>query len=124
MNDTGAANPQSAIRNPQSHTTHHSPLTTHHSPNCHSPLTAHPSPVHRSPLNHPRTLVTVATYNERENLPELADAIGRVDPTLELLVIDDNSPDGTGQVADQMAAAAAGIHVLHRSGKLGLGTAV
>ena len=68
-------------------------------------------------------LVTLATYNERENLPELVQAIIAVQPNLEILVIDDNSPDGTGEFADQMAQADPRIHVLHRSGKLGLGTA-
>ena len=92
-------NQQSAISNQQSPSTHHSPLTTH------------------------SLLVTLATYNERENLPELFRAIIAVEPNLEILVIDDNSPDGTGELADQMAAADPRIHVLHRPGKLGLGTA-
>jgi dolichol-phosphate mannosyltransferase len=68
-------------------------------------------------------LVTLATYNERENLPELVRAIFSVEPNLEILVIDDNSPDGTGALADQLSAADPRIHVLHRAGKLGLGTA-
>ena len=71
----------------------------------------------------PRTLVTLCTYNERENLPELIAAIHQVNPTLEVLVIDDNSPDGTGEIADQTAATDPRVHVLHRPGKLGLGTA-
>jgi len=71
----------------------------------------------------PKTLVTVATYNERENLPELIQQIHCVGPTLEVLVIDDNSPDGTGALADELAEQDARIHVLHRPGKLGLGTA-
>lgn len=71
-----------------------------------------------------KTLVTVATYNERENLPELLDAILAVVPDAHVLVIDDNSPDGTGELADRRAAEDPRVHVLHRAGKLGLGTAV
>jgi dolichol-phosphate mannosyltransferase len=70
-----------------------------------------------------RTLVTVATYNERENLPALVDEVFRYAPQVDLLVIDDNSPDGTGDWADQKAAADSRVQVLHRPGKLGLGTA-
>jgi dolichol-phosphate mannosyltransferase len=68
-------------------------------------------------------LVTLATYNERENLPELVRAIQDVRTDLDVLIIDDNSPDGTGVLADQMAASDPRIHVLRRPGKLGLGTA-
>ena len=68
-------------------------------------------------------LVTLATYNERDNLPELIASIFAVEPNVEVLVIDDNSPDGTGELADKMAAEDARIHVLHRAAKLGLGTA-
>ncbi|MCU0879003.1 MAG: polyprenol monophosphomannose synthase [Pirellulaceae bacterium] len=75
----------------------------------------------------PRTLVTVATYNEIENLPALVDAIWREVPAVDILVIDDNSPDGTGRWCDERAAEAStgGGHLLcvHRAGKLGLGTA-
>jgi dolichol-phosphate mannosyltransferase len=70
----------------------------------------------------PRTLVTVATYNEMENLPSLVEAIfGQVD--VDLLVIDDNSPDGTGRWCDSKAEQDPRVHCLHRPGKLGLGTA-
>jgi dolichol-phosphate mannosyltransferase len=69
------------------------------------------------------TLVTVATYNEIENLPLLADAIFSVAPNVDLLVIDDNSPDGSGQWCDEQALRDPRIRCLHRSGKLGLGTA-
>jgi dolichol-phosphate mannosyltransferase len=72
----------------------------------------------------PRTLVTIATYNEIENLPQLVDEVQAVAPEVELLVIDDNSPDGTGQWCDQRAAGDRRFHVLHRAGKLGLGTAI
>ncbi|MFH1923845.1 MAG: polyprenol monophosphomannose synthase [Planctomycetota bacterium] len=71
-----------------------------------------------------RTLVTVATYNEIENLPKLVDAIFEVAPEVDLLVIDDNSPDGTGRWCDERAMADSRVHCLHREGKLGLGTAI
>jgi len=71
-----------------------------------------------------RTLVVLATYNERENLRPLVEAILdlRV-PELDILVVDDNSPDGTGQLADELATQHPQLRVLHREGKLGLGTA-
>ncbi len=69
------------------------------------------------------TLVTVATYNEIENLPKLVEAIFEVAPGVDLLVVDDNSPDGTGRWVDQQAAAEPRLKCLHREGKLGLGTA-
>jgi len=68
-------------------------------------------------------LIIVPTYNERENLPELVRAIFDVVPEVHLLVVDDASPDGTGELADGIAAEDARVHVLHREGKLGLGTA-
>jgi dolichol-phosphate mannosyltransferase len=70
-----------------------------------------------------RTLVSLATYNERDNLQPLVNEIHQVLPHADVLVIDDNSPDGTGQIADELAGKDARIHVLHRPGKLGLGTA-
>ena len=70
-----------------------------------------------------RALVCVPTYNEAENLPKIVPAILAQDPRLEVLVIDDGSPDGTGQLADRMAAAEPRIHVLHRTAKEGLGKA-
>jgi dolichol-phosphate mannosyltransferase len=70
-----------------------------------------------------RTLVTVATYNELENLPDLVEAVLAVAPDAEILVIDDNSPDGTGGWCDRRAQDEPRLHCLHRSGKLGLGTA-
>ena len=70
-----------------------------------------------------KTLVTVATYNEMENLPPLVDEIFRHVPEVDILVIDDNSPDGTGQWCDRRAADDPRVHCLHRAGKLGLGTA-
>src|SRR5438128_143377 len=72
----------------------------------------------------PRILVALATYNECENLAPLLQEIQAFVPEAEVLVIDDASPDGTGQLAEQLAAADPRIHVLRRSGKLGLGTAI
>lgn len=69
-----------------------------------------------------RTLVVVPTYNEKDNLEPIVRAI-HAWLDVELLVVDDGSPDGTGAIADQLAAADSRIHVLHRSGKQGLGTA-
>jgi len=70
-----------------------------------------------------RTLITVATYNEIDNLPQLTEAIWQVAPQADILVIDDNSPDGTGEWCDQKAALEPRLKCVHRAGKLGLGTA-
>jgi dolichol-phosphate mannosyltransferase len=70
-----------------------------------------------------RVLVVLPTYNERKNLPLIVPAILGQDSRLEILVVDDNSPDGTGELADEMAAADRRIHVLHREVKEGLGRA-
>ena len=70
-----------------------------------------------------RVLVVVPTYNERENLPRIVPLVLEQHPGIEILVVDDNSPDGTGRLADELAAAEARIHVLHRTEKLGLGAA-
>ncbi len=70
-----------------------------------------------------RYLVIVPTYNERDNLPRKVPLILGQDPRLDVLVVDDASPDGTGALADEMAAADARVHVLHRDSKDGLGKA-
>lgn len=70
-----------------------------------------------------RILVIVPTYNEAKNLPLIVPEILRQDPRLEVLVVDDNSPDGTGQIADRMAQERSRVHVLHRPAKEGLGRA-
>jgi dolichol-phosphate mannosyltransferase len=67
--------------------------------------------------------VIIPTYNERENLEPIAARLRRSIPEADLLVVDDNSPDGTGELADKLAAEDARIHVLHRPGKAGLGAA-
>jgi len=70
-----------------------------------------------------RALMVVPTYNERENLAKLVQQLRGLQGDIHVLVVDDNSPDGTGAIADALAAADPGVHVLHRAGKLGLGTA-
>ncbi|HEY0753935.1 MAG TPA: polyprenol monophosphomannose synthase [Ktedonobacteraceae bacterium] len=70
-----------------------------------------------------KTLVIIPTYNELENLPLLLKETFSNAPATDVLIVDDNSPDGTGVLADQMSAEDSRVHVLHRSGKLGLGTA-
>lgn len=73
----------------------------------------------------PRTIIVMPTYNERENLPLMTEALFALGiDALELLVVDDNSPDGTGQLAEGLSSAHPGrVHVLHRPGKGGLGPA-
>lgn len=70
-----------------------------------------------------RILVILPTYNERENLAEIVSSILRQDNRIHILIIDDASPDGTGELADRLAAGEPRVEVMHRAGKLGLGTA-
>lgn len=70
-----------------------------------------------------QALVIIPTYNELNNLRVLVPQVLEQDPRLEILVVDDDSPDGTGKLADQLAADEPRVHVLHRPTKLGLGTA-
>ncbi|MFV0446496.1 MAG: polyprenol monophosphomannose synthase [Planctomycetaceae bacterium] len=70
-----------------------------------------------------RLLITLCTYNERDNLAELIREIHQHAPQADVLVVDDNSPDGTGELADQLTGENARVHVLHRPGKAGLGRA-
>ena len=70
-----------------------------------------------------QTLVIVPTYNERENLLPLTQHLMGLPAALDLLVVDDNSPDGTGQLADEIAQKEPSVHVLHRAAKEGLGRA-
>jgi len=74
-------------------------------------------------MANPRVLVALATYNEINNLPSLVDAIHSVLPDAELLIVDDNSPDGTGQWCDERAKTDTRLKCLHRPGKQGLGSA-
>ena len=70
-----------------------------------------------------RVLVVIPTYNEAENLEIIVDRVRRAAPEVDILVADDNSPDGTGEIADRLAAADPQVQVLHRPGKQGLGAA-
>lgn len=70
-----------------------------------------------------RSLVVIPTYEERENLSRLVPVLLESVPELDVLVIDDASPDGTGELADRLAAGSGRVHVRHRTGKQGLGTA-
>jgi dolichol-phosphate mannosyltransferase len=69
------------------------------------------------------TVVVVPTYNERDNIEELVAEVFRQGPDIRLLIVDDNSPDGTGEFVDRLAAENPRLKVLHRAGKLGLGSA-
>ena len=82
------------------------------------------SPIRHFALSNPaRTLIVVATYNEIENLPRLIDEIFQHAPDVDLLVIDDNSPDGTGRWCDERVPHEPRLTCLHRTSKLGLGSA-
>lgn len=70
-----------------------------------------------------KAIVVIPTYNERDNIVRLAGEILKQHPSLRILFVDDNSPDGTGMLADELAAADERINVIHRPGKLGLGSA-
>jgi len=83
-----------------------------------------PEPANPKPPSLPRTLVALSTYNERDNLPSLVEEILRVLPHADALVVDDNSPDGTGQWCDQRAAMEPRLRCLHRPTKQGLGSAI
>ena len=70
-----------------------------------------------------KSLIIIPTYNEKENLETLIETIFRLDRDIEILVVDDGSPDGTGKIADRLAEKDSRVHVIHREGKLGLGSA-
>jgi dolichol-phosphate mannosyltransferase len=70
-----------------------------------------------------RGIVVIPTYNEAENLPLIVPEVLEQDPRLEVLVVDDGSPDGTGRLADELAESTGRVHVLHRAEKMGLGPA-
>jgi dolichol-phosphate mannosyltransferase len=73
--------------------------------------------------NDKKALIIFPTYNEKENIEEIAGAVLGKDPRINVLVVDDNSPDGTGQIADRMASDNPRVNVLHREKKEGLGRA-
>lgn len=76
-----------------------------------------------APVRGERALVVIPTYNESANLPQLIPLVLAEGPQVEMLIVDDNSPDGTGRIAEEFAARDPRVHVLHREAKLGLGTA-
>jgi len=81
-------------------------------------------PTEHSPAPDPaKAVVVIPTYNERETLPDIARAVLGLPGEWSLLIVDDNSPDGTGRLADELAAAEPRVDVLHRAGKEGLGPA-
>lgn len=72
-----------------------------------------------------KTLITLPTYNESENIARLCDEIVLSAPAADVIIIDDNSPDGTGKIADELTAKYCGkVFAIHRTGKLGLGSAI
>jgi dolichol-phosphate mannosyltransferase len=70
-----------------------------------------------------RKIVVIPTYNEKENVEPITRAVLEIDPETEVLIVDDDSPDGTGKIADWLAAQNLRVHVLHRPGKQGIGPA-
>ncbi len=70
-----------------------------------------------------KAFVVIPTYNEKENVRQLTDAVLAQHPDIQVLFVDDDSPDGTGAIIDDLVAKNCRVHVLHRSGKLGLGSA-
>ncbi len=70
-----------------------------------------------------KKIVVIPTYNEKENVAAITDAVLAVDAENEVLIVDDNSPDGTGKLADDLSSANPKVHVLHRPGKQGIGPA-
>jgi dolichol-phosphate mannosyltransferase len=82
-----------------------------------------PDPVAPPSDRPPKLLISLATFNEADNLKPLAETIRQFAPESAILVIDDNSPDGTGRIADELRATLPHFDVIHRPGKLGLGTA-
>jgi dolichol-phosphate mannosyltransferase len=88
-----------------------------------APAAMNSTPAAAPPKAEPRLLVSLATYNEAANIAGLIAEIHKVVPFADILVIDDNSPDGTGRIVEELKAKDPRIHILHRPGKLGLGTA-
>src|SRR5215217_7363590 len=80
-------------------------------------------PAEEGAPNRERALIIVPTYNERENIARLIETVTAQDPRLEILVVDDGSPDGTGEIVDGIIATNYRVHIVRRAKKLGLGTA-
>jgi dolichol-phosphate mannosyltransferase len=71
----------------------------------------------------PKSLVIIPTFNEKENIPRIIPEVLKQDPCLEVLVVDDGSPDGTGDLVEDMGKTEPRIHLMRRAGKMGLGSA-
>ena len=91
----------------------------------HLPERDDPRSTDRGPSSvvHGPSCIVIPTYNERENIALLVGGLLSLPLPLEVFIVDDNSPDGTGEIADRLAGESQAVHVLHRPGKLGLGTA-
>ncbi len=74
-------------------------------------------------MSHQRALIIFPTYNERDNIEKIVHAVLPLDPRINVLIVDDNSPDGTGDIADRLAKEESKVFVLHRQNKEGLGRA-
>lgn len=74
-------------------------------------------------MTFPKSLVVIPTYNEKDNISLIIPEVLRQDPCLEVLVVDDGSPDGTGDIVEAMSAENPKIHLIRRAGKMGLGSA-
>lgn len=68
-------------------------------------------------------LIIIPTYNEKDNIEKIIAKVFSVDANVDILIVDDNSPDGTGRIADELKSKDVRVHTMHREGKLGLGTA-
>ena len=100
-----------------------------------APVVKAPAPVPEAPFDDapvyeparvaawPRTTIVIPTYNEADNLGRIVAALRLLPGDISITIVDDGSPDGTGDIADRLAAADRKIHVIHRSGKQGLGSA-
>lgn len=77
----------------------------------------------KMPLNKSEILIVIPTYNEKENIAKLVPLILKQDKNIDILVVDDNSPDRTGELIEKLAKKNQKIHALHRKGKLGIGSA-
>src|SRR5262249_7447361 len=102
------------------HREHVDPRATRSHPNKHSARVGGDGCNGTAPMS--KALIVVPTYNERDNVAGIAERLLAALPSADLLFVDDNSPDGTGTLIDDMTRRQPRIHVMHRAGKLGLGT--
>src|SRR3954469_25612177 len=100
---------------------HARPRASPWSPQCRRHRRKRMTTAQREPVT--RVAVLIPTYNERDNLPGIVARVRASVPAADIFVLDDASPDGTGQIADELAASDPQVHVVHRAGKEGLGKA-